>query len=115
MEINDKTARIAKGDDIDQEQLRAGMVDVVELELLRPIEVGGETREVLTFEEPTGKHVEMMSRAGSAAAAADKSFQVLGECLGLSPEEVKTLRSRDMTRLTQVLQYFLPNSQAGAM
>ncbi|MCS4503899.1 phage tail assembly protein [Arhodomonas aquaeolei] len=115
MEINGKTAVVARNEDIDLEQLQASMVDVVELELIRPIETGGEERTTLTFEEPTGKHVEMMSKAGSAKAAAEMSFRVLGECVGLAPEEVKNLRSRDLTRLGQVLKYFLPDSQPGVI
>lgn len=115
MEIKNGTAVIAKAEEIDLEALRAEMVDVVELELIRPITVGGDLLEVLTFEEPTGKHVEMMSKAGSAKAAAEMSFRVLGECVGLAPEEVKNLRSRDLTRLGTVLKYFLPDSQAGVL
>lgn len=109
------TARIARTDDIDVGDLKAAMVDVVVIELIRPIKAGGEEITELTFEEPTGKHVEMMSKVGSAKAAAETSFRVLGECVGLGPEEVKTLRSRDLTRLGQVLQYFLPDSRAGAL
>src|SRR5690606_7673829 len=106
---------LAATDEIDLEALRAAMVDVVVLELIRPIEVGGEKVEQLTFEEPTGRHVEMMSKTGSAKAAAEMSFRVLGECVGLSPEEVKLLRSRDLTRLGRVMQYFLPDSPAGML
>lgn len=115
MEVKDGVAIIAKNEDIDLEALKAAMVDVVELELIRPIELGGERRTELTFEEPTGKHVEMMSRAGSAKAAAEMSFRVLGECVGLGPEEVKGLRSRDLSRLGVVLQYFLPESRPGML
>jgi hypothetical protein len=112
MEVKDNgVAIIAKDEAVDLEALNAAMVDVVELALIRPIEVGGDQRDSLTFEEPTGKHVEMMSKAGSAKAAAEMSFRVLGECVGLSPDEVKSLRSRDLTRLGTVLQYFLPDSR----
>src|SRR5699024_2714356 len=113
MECKNGTAHVAKADEIDLEALRAAMVDVVELELIRPIMVGGEERTHLVFEEPTGRHVEMMSKTGSAKAAAEMSFRVLGECVGLSPEETKELRSRDLTRLGAVLRYFLPDSQPG--
>lgn len=115
MEIENGKATIAKHEEVDLDALTAELVDVVELELLRPIEAGGETRESLVFEEPTGKHVEMMSKAGSAKAASETSFRVLGECVGLGPEEVKTLRSRDLTRLGAVLRYFLPDSPSGAI
>lgn len=115
MECNNGTAVIAKHEEIDLDALRAAMVDVVDLELIRPITAGGNTIERLTFEEPTGKHVEMMSKAGTAKAAAEMSFRVLGECVGLSPDEVKTLRSRDLTRLGVVLKYFLPETQAGML
>ena len=115
MEFQNNTAHVAKNEDVDLEALQAQMVDVVELELIRPVSVGGEERTALTFEEPTGKHVEMMSKAGSAKAASEMSFRVLGECVGMSPEEVKELRSRDLTRLGQVLKYFLPDSPGGAI
>ena len=115
MDTSNSTAIIAKTDDIDLEALRVAMVDVVELELLRPIEVGGVSVDRLTFQEPTGKHVEMMSKAGSTKAATEMSFRVLGECVGLAPEEVKNLRSRDLTRLGTVLRYFLPDSQTGTI
>lgn len=115
MEFKDSKAYVAKTEDVDLDALQAEMVDRVELELIRPIEAGGETVETLLFEEPTGKHVEMMSRAGSAKAASETSFRILGECTGLGPEEVKGLRSRDLTRLGQVLRYFLPDSPGGAI
>jgi hypothetical protein len=115
VDVKDNVAVIAKDEDIDLDALKAAHVDVVDLELIRPIEVGGATCDRLIFEEPTGKHVEQMSKAGTAKAAAEVSFRVLGECVGLSPDEVKSLRSRDLTRLGTVLQYFLPDSQRGAI
>lgn len=114
MEIKENRAHVAKTDEIDLDEMREGLVDVVELELIRPIKnAGGEEVERVTFEEPTGKHVELMGQAGSQKAAMERSFRVLGECMGMSPDEVKNMKSRDLVRLGQVLKYFLPDSSVG--
>lgn len=113
MEIKNGVAIIQKNESIDLTELNNAMVDSVELELIRPIEVGGDTRDRLTFEEPTGRQVEAMTKAGSAKAQTEVSFRILGECVGLSPDEVKSMRSRDLVRLGTVLKYFLPESQPG--
>lgn len=115
MDIKNNTATIAKDEPVDLDELGKHLVDQVEIALIRPIEVGGDTREVLTFEEPTGRQVEAMSKAGSVKAQAEVSFRILGECVGLSPDEVKNLRSRDLVRLGTVLKYFLPDSPHGLM
>lgn len=115
MQVDRGTARIARDEDVDSDELRSAMADVVVLELIRPKAFGGENRTELTFEEPTGHHIEMTSKAGSAKAQVEASFRVLGECTGLAPDEVKQLGSRDLTRLGQVLGYFLPDVRNSAI
>jgi hypothetical protein len=111
VDIKDGVAFVARGEEVDLEQLQAGMVDSVRLELIRPIKVGGDEVTEVTFEEPTGRHVEQMTKAGTAKAMAEVSFRILGECVGLGPEEVKDMRSRDLVRLSRVLEYFLPDAR----
>ncbi len=113
LEVKDGTARIDKRTDIDAEELREALVDRVDLELLVPREFGGEKVERLMFEEPTGEHIEQVSRAGSAKAQVEVSFRVLGQCTGLGTDEVKKLGGRDLSRLGQILNYFLPDARPG--
>lgn len=115
MDIKGNVAIIAKNEPVDLDELEKHQVDQVEIELIRPIEVGGDIREHLIFEEPTGRQIEAMSKAGSAKAQTEVSFRILGECVELSPDEVKNLRSRDLVRLGTVLKYFLPDSPHGLM
>lgn len=115
MEIKGGVAVIGKRDDVDVDVLREALVDEVELELISPREFGGERRESLTFREPSGYHVELVSKAASAKAQVEASFRILGECVGLGPEEVKGLGSRDLARMGQVLGYFLPDVRGGGI
>lgn len=115
MKIDGNVARIGKRDAVDLEALNEALVDEVELELIAPREFGGEKRDKLIFTEPSGFHVEMVSKATSGKAQVEASFRILGECSGLAPDEVKQLGSRDLARLGQVLGYFLPDARGGAI
>lgn len=115
MQVDNGTARIARDEDVDIDALKAQMADVVVLALIRPREIGGTEVAELTFEEPTGYHMEMSSKAATPTAQVEVSFKVLGECTGLAPDEVKKLGSRDLTRLGQVLAYFLPDVRGSAI
>ncbi|TGG92532.1 phage tail assembly protein [Natronospirillum operosum] len=115
MKIENGLAVIEKRDDVDIEELKDGLADRVELELLAPKEIGGEMRDTLVFEEPTGDHIDLMFKAGSQKAQGEVSWRIMGDCVGLSAAEVRTLGGRDIARLTAVLSYFLPDVRAGRM
>ena len=112
--INDTTVRFARTEDIDADQLAEALPVRVQLELVSPKALkSGETTE-LEFEEATGQHIEAMSKAGTEKAQTEVAFRVMGECCGIGADEVKMLGGRDIKRLSQVLQYFLPSASAPA-
>ncbi|MDT8428488.1 MAG: phage tail assembly protein [Pseudomonadales bacterium] len=113
MNIDDNgVATIAKNEEIDVKRLTDAMASVVTLELLIPLKTGGEERSELRFDEPTGAHVESMTKV-QPHKSGEIAMRIIGECCGLGPDEMKQLRSRDVMRLSQVFRYFLPDSPSG--
>ncbi|WP_111745622.1 phage tail assembly protein [Salinisphaera orenii] len=111
---DDQTVHIERTEDIDSDTLAQVLPVRIQLDLVVPKPLkGGETSQ-LTFEEATGAHIEQMSRAGSDKAQTEVAFRIMAECCGLGPDEIKQLGGRDIRRLSQVLEYFLPSGSAPA-
>jgi hypothetical protein len=76
-----------------------------EIKLSHPIEVGGDTRDVLTLHRPRVKDLRTMD---AATGDVGRTAALIGALAGLAPHEVDLIDAEDFTRLGQAVADFLP-------
>ncbi len=76
----------------------------VEIELLRPVEVGGRKIESLTLREPTALDLEQSYRHDSEMT---RMIHMLSSLAELAPGEVRALKALDFSRAAKLVAAFL--------
>lgn len=98
----DGAAVLPLGEPLDPERL--DQVDEVWVELRRPLHVDGAEHKWLHIHEPT---MDQLGRARKANTDLAMTARLLADCAQLPPEVVKTIGTRDVARVSEVLNHFL--------
>lgn len=105
--IDDTKVRIERDEEIDFEQLKMDLPATIVMELVSPKDLKGGPTTELEFQEATGRHIDQINKAGTERAQYQVSMRVIADCCGIGPDEIELLGGRDISRLSEVLGYFL--------
>lgn len=90
---------------VDYEATLSAMLAELRATLAKGIMVGGEKRTEITLREPTvGDN--MAARQSAKGDNAGHEVNLLANLAGLSPDEIRSAKMRDYTRLQEALDFF---------